>query len=106
MMNNKEILLRPRLPHEQNCKFRAPGPHAVRGGMSFPCPRSQDPALPLLGTASPLVILGNSALLWREHRAMSWEENISSSAHINVWAYTASSMNLLVVLQYIINLRQ
>lgn len=37
---------------------------------------------------------------------MSREENISSSAHINVWAYTASSINLLVVPQYIINLRQ
>lgn len=53
-----------------------------------------------------LLYFGDLILLWRELVPMNWEENISSSIHIKVWAYTASSFNLLVVQRYIINLRQ
>lgn len=92
MTNNKKILLRAQLLHawctEQNCKFRSPG--ASRREAWDVLPTSLEPGSPasrrtaLLVTSSSLVILGSSVLLWREHLPMSWEENISSSAHINV----------------------
>lgn len=96
--------------HDARSRTVSSGASCCKGWDVLPmCSEPGSPALhrtALLVTSSSSVIWGDPILLWREHVPMSQEESISSSALINVQAYTAFSMNLLVVLQYIINLRQ
>lgn len=121
MSNNKKILLSAQLLQawrtEQNCGFGSPRA-SCWGACNVPmlgcvqcahaglwCP-SHHPQAGNAQRRAAFLVPSFSLVLWRECVPMSREENISSSAHINVWAYTASSINLLVVPQYIINLRQ